>query len=57
MYKKLYKEGKELLSDNTSIRMIDLVRFRNAIDEAYEKGELTEKQFDTLADMLEKMQK
>lgn len=57
VYRKLRNEAKKMLSDKTSVRRIDLVRFRNDIDGAYEKGALTEKQFNVLADMLEEMQK
>jgi len=46
-----------MLSDKTSIRMIDLKRFRDKFDAEYEQGNLSEKQYNRLADMLEEMQK
>lgn len=57
VYRKLHNEAKKMLADKTSIRMIDLKRFRDKFDAEYEQGTLSEKQYNRLADMLEEMQK
>lgn len=57
VYKRLYQRAKKMLSDKTANRMIDLKRFRDEFDLEYERGNLSEKQHNRLADMLEEMQK
>ena len=42
IYRRLHNEAQKMLSDKTSIRMIDLKRFRDKFDAEYEQGTLSE---------------